>query len=247
MHDRRTAGGRGTAVRLKRLPAALLPAGVALALSVAAPAEAARPFFTEDADIIERGACEVEAVAAGQRARGASNEDAASAQLACGVGHASELALGAARLARGDDHWPALGIGGKTGLRPAAGGGPGVTLAYSLAGERLPGAAFRSTRAAASVVATTAVQSTLVHGNLGFAHDRVTHAGSATWAFAVEKTGERLDFGGEIFGESTRSAWVGAGGRYAFERDRLSLDASVAIRSNSARPRRASVGVTFAF
>jgi hypothetical protein len=208
---------------------------------------AARPFFTDDADVIKPGSCEIEIVQAAQWARAEPSERASSGQLGCGVGASTELTLAGLRLTRGQDDWPALIAGGKTGLLPVADGELGLALAYALTGEKLPGSEFRVTRGAASLVTTQTLGRTLVHGNFGFARDRVEGKNLPVWGMAVERIGTRFDYGGELYGESTRSAWLGAGARYAVLPDRFSIDASYAMRGNSARVRRATVGVTLAF
>jgi hypothetical protein len=229
------------------LAARVLAAFAALGPCAPAPALAARPFVTDDADVIKPGGCEIELVQAEQRAHDTEDEGSTSAQLSCGIGGNTELSLAGLRAKRGSEHWPAVAIGGKTALRPLAEGELGIAIAYTLLGEKLPGSEFRETRGLASLVATQSLGHVLAHANFGYAYDRIAHVGRAVWAFALEHTGERFDFGGEIFGESTRSAWLGAGARYAVLQDRLSIDASYAVRGNSSRARRATVGVTIAF
>jgi hypothetical protein len=213
----------------------------------AAPVFAARPFLTDDADVIKRGDCEVELVYATQSAHSLQSEGSTSAQLGCGVGLNTELSLAGLRVKRGSDDWPAVAVAGKTGLRPVADGALGVAVGYALLGEKQPGSEFKQTRAAVYLVATESLGNVLVHGNFGFAHDRIAHEGSTIWAVALEHTGERFDVGAEIFGESTRSAWLGVGARYAVLPNRLSVDTSYAIRGNSTRAQRATIGMVLAF
>ena len=248
MHDRGVdAGARKRLTCVRGRGVALVAVAALAGVLVGMPVFAARPFVTDDADVIKPGACEVELVHTEQRARMAPAERSSSAQLGCGVGASTELALAGQRTTRGSEHWPALVVGGKTGLRPVSEGDLGVAVAYSFVGEQLPSNAFKQSRAAASLIATESLGRVLVHGNLGFAHDRLVHANTTLWGLAVEKLGDRLDFGGEVFGENARSAWLGAGARYAVLPDRLSIDASYSVRSNSARARRATLGMTLAF
>jgi len=99
----------------------------------------------------------------------------------------------------------------------------------------------------ATLVATASFGQVLAHGNFGHTYDHTAHAGNTVWAFAMERLGERFDFGGELYGESTRTPWLGAGARYAVLPDRLSVDASYAVRMNSSRAKRATLGMTIAF
>jgi len=237
MHDDRT--GR---VRLARCAATAI--GL---LAICSGAHAARPFFTEDADIIQRGNCEVELVQVEQRARMTEAESGTSAQLACGVPASTELAVIGFRIRRGAEHWPGAGVGGKTGLQPVGDGALGVAIAYSLLAEKLPGASFQRSRSAISLVGTQTAGRMLFHGNVGFARDHFERENLVPWAAAAEHLGERFDFGGEVFAEGRRSAWLGAGARYAALPDRLSLDLSYAVRTNSARTRRATFGMTLSF
>ena len=216
-------------------------------LAICGGAHAARPFFTEDADIIQRGNCEIELVQAGQSAGGTEPDRITSAQLGCGLPASTELAVIGLRVGRGTEHWPAAGVGGKTGLQPVGDGALGVAIAYALLYEKLPGASYQRSRSAISLVGTQTAGHVLLHGNVGFARDHFARENLVPWAAAAEHLGERFDFGGEVFAEGSRSAWFGAGARYAALPDRLSLDASYAIRANSARSRRATIGMTLSF
>jgi hypothetical protein len=173
-----------------------------LAAVTAAPVFAARPFVTDDADVIQRGDCEVELVYARQHAHSMQSEGSSSAQLACGVGLKTELSLAGLRIQRGPDDWPAAAVGGKTALRPVADGGLGLAMSYLLLGEKQPASEFKQTRASVSLVATESLGRLLVHGNIGYAHDRIEHAAAAIWALALEHAGERFGFGAEVFGEA---------------------------------------------
>src|SRR5882672_5114965 len=157
MHDRgvdAAAGARKRLIRVRGSGVAVVAVAALAGMFAGMPAFAARPFVTDDADVIKPGACEVELVHTEQRARMAPAERSSSAQLGCGVGASTELALAGQRTRRGSEHWPVLLVGGKTGLRPVSEGDLGVAVAYSFVGEQLPGSAFKQTRAAASLVAT---------------------------------------------------------------------------------------------
>jgi hypothetical protein len=250
MHDRGVGGAGATLSRslcARVFAARGLATLAALGLDAGGPASAARPFVTDDADVITPASCEVELVQAAQLAHDAEREGSSSAQVSCGVGARTELSLAGLRFTRGSEHWPAIAIGGKTGLRPVAEGDIGVAVAYSLLGEKQPGSELRETRGLATLVATGSLGHILAHGNFGYTYDRIVHAGTAVWAFAMEHLGERFDFGGELYAEGTRSPWLGAGARYAVLRDRLSVDASYVVRMNSSHAKRATVGMTIAF
>lgn len=211
------------------------------------PALAGRPFATEDAGVLAQGKCELELFQVSQRARGAEAERSSTAQVGCGVAESTQLALAYARNRADGEHWPALSLVGKTALRPVADRDVGVALAYSLTGERLPGRETEFSGAALSLVGTEVRGATQFHANLGVRHDRVANDSATTWAFAMELPGERLDYGLELFGEDSRSAFVGAGLRIAAIAGRLALDGSYAIQANSGRERLITIGLKAAF
>ena len=95
MHDDRT-----DRARVARATAAAI--GL---LAICNGVHAARPFFTEDADIIQPGNCEIEVVLADQRAGGTDPESGTSAQLGCGLPASTELAVIGFRLRRDCKQW----------------------------------------------------------------------------------------------------------------------------------------------
>ena len=241
MHNRGVDRALGGALIHRSVMAALALLGAL----VSAPAIAARSFFTDYADVIEPHNCEMEFASTPQHARASENERSDSAPLACGVG--LQTGIAGARVSRGNDHWPAFAFVGKTALRRLDDGQLGVALAYSVVAEKLPGDDFKQSRASALLVATESRMPVLIHANLGVTHDRIVGSNTNLWAFAAEHVGERLGYGAEAFGEGTRSAWLGAGARYAVVPDRVILDTAFAARSNSSRARRATIGLTLAF
>lgn len=212
------------------------------------PAFAGRPFATEDAAVLERGACELESYAAYARSRADPSERSASVQLGCGAGLDTQLAVVAARFTTEDARHAIAGVTGKTALRPLTETDAGITVAYSLKGKRAPHSDLHHEESALSLVFTLPLDRRLVHANLGALRTESDKRTTGTYGFAVERLGERgLDYGLEVFGEFNASPWIGAGARYSVQPQKLFVDASFAVQTNSARSRQVTVGVKYAF
>ena len=101
------------------------PSIFALAALGAGPAWADRPLVSETADVIERGACQVEAAGATSRASGAPDVRELGAVFTCGVAFETQPALAYGRSRAGGIKEETLFLGAKTTLRAPDGGRPG--------------------------------------------------------------------------------------------------------------------------
>jgi hypothetical protein len=88
----------------------------------------------------------------------------------------------------------------------------------------------------------------MFHANLGLTRNHVEGRNAKVYAFAVERLGEQgIDVGGEVFGQSGESAWIGAGARYAIEAEKLWVDLSLAGQSGGSHARQVTLGLKVAF
>ena len=183
----------------------LLLAGAALAL----PALAARPLHTEDADVLGRGACEVE----GWTERLLVDEARATEhalQYGCGIGLRSQVALNASRARDGDERSRGLALVGKTRLWAGAGDHPaGLALAWGLQRARIDGDSWRHSATELNLAYSRPLPADLtLHVNLGHARDEQARQRSTSWGLALEHEGfGHLAPMAEFFGDDRSAAW----------------------------------------
>lgn len=223
-------------------------AGVLLAL-VASPAIAGRPFATEDAGVLTAGECELEAYALRQTAGDAPKETGWWVQPGCGVGYRTQLAFGGGRIKVEPDRYTAAALSGKSRLHELTDEQTGVALAYAVGGEKAPGRSFKhESTALAAVVSWPVAKDLLLHANLGWSRSQAERLTSTTWALALERAGDSgLDVGAEIYGDDRAAAWLGVGARYALRPQKVFVDFSWAVQTNSARAKLVTVGLKLAF
>ena len=209
---------------------------------------AGRPFTTEDAGVIDARNCELEAFGSHARAQSGPPERGAWAEVGCGIGFDTQLALGMGRFSSGYGSRSAAAALGKTALRRLSGDSFGMALAYTVDGSRTPGEPLRHTGSSASVVVSVPHGRTMFHANLGLTRNHVEGRNAKVYAFAVERFGEQgTDVGVEVFGQSGESAWIGTGARYAIEAEKLWVDFSLAVQSGGSHARQLTVGLKRAF
>lgn len=209
---------------------------------------AGRPITTEDAGVIDARNCELEAFGSHARAQTDPSERGAWAEVGCGIGFDTQLAVGMGRFNSVDGSRTAAAIAGKTALRALSEDSIGVALAYTIDGSRTPGEPLRHTGSSASVVVSVPHGRTMFHANLGLTRNHVEGRNAKVYAFAVERLGEQgTDVGVEVFGQSGESAWIGAGVRHAIEAGKLWVDLSFAVQSGGGHARQMTVGLKYAF
>jgi hypothetical protein len=221
----------------------------ALMLASMHVAHAGRPLQSEDAGVLDRGSCEVETALARLDPRGGERkEDAGYAQLACGVGGQTQIAL-APGFVRGDERANSLTMTGKTALRPLTDDQTGVLLAYSLVGTQPRDRGLHLSGSTARLVVTVPRGPWLIHTNVGVFHDHDSGRNTTLWAVAAERTEiGSLDLMAEIFGDDRdRAAWINAGLRWRVVDKRLAFDFSYGVQANGARARLATAGLKLLF
>jgi hypothetical protein len=220
----------------------------ALAISSTGTAWAGRPLQTEDAGVLGAGECEIESFAARERVRDEPTARALSAQVGCGIGLRSQLALAAARTRAAGEKVDDITLVGKTWLRELDDDDIGVTLAYALGATRLPGASLRHEATEVRAVVTVPRGDWQVHANAGWARSEADRLNSTIWGMAAERTGlGPVDLMAEVFGDDRSDPWLNAGLRWNAIPDRLNLDASYGVQMNSARARLLTVGFKLTF
>jgi hypothetical protein len=220
--------------------------------SLAAPAHAGRPLQTEDAGVLESGACEVEGFSARATAAGATAREH-SLQFGCGVGARTQLAIAIARGTDASASSRAVEVNGKTavwqGVAASDGEAPALTLAYALAWVRQSGDASRHAATDLNLAYSRALGGELMlHANLGHARDELARSRSTPWGLAIEHAG----FGAwapmaELFGDDRDAAWWSLGLRVTAMPEKLFVDASYGRQFASGRPTLWSVGFKLAF
>lgn len=218
--------------------------GAAL-LAAATSATAGRPLTTEDAAVLEAGACQLEAWI--DRSRVATQVNAVPA---CNFGLGVEWQLGAQRTREA----------GRSAMTEALFQGK---LAFVSVDEHpwgvglVAGALRRAQRETANgwgdpyaIVPLSfklGENENLLHLNLGWSRDRAERRNLTLWGLAVEvPVGERLALVAESYGENAREPWFRAGGRFAAIKDRLDFDLTFVARSGGAREERfVSLGLRY--
>ncbi|WP_156392131.1 MULTISPECIES: hypothetical protein [unclassified Roseateles] len=227
-------------------PPAALPT---LALLLAGAVQAARPLQTEDAPVMERGACEIEGLRAAAR-QGGERQRQTGLQLGCGIGWRSEIALQALRPRE-------LVLSGKTRLatHPVRDGDAQLTLAWSLA-QRHVQAGWRRSASGLVLVASAPLNGDwLMHANLGHQRDEVARLRSTTWGLAAEHNGlgedGRWQPMAEVVGDDRGRPWAHAALRVALLPERVFVDGSAGTQlrrqSGGRRARLATLGFKLAY
>lgn len=220
----------------------------ALTLAFAGPTWAGRPLATEDADVLGRGDCEWESFAARESASGAPSARTLATQVGCGFGARSQAAVAYGRNRFAGETTPVGALVGKTALLPREGEGLGLTLAWGLGWQRLPGSSWKHEDSALNLVATRSFADRFTaHANLGWTRSESERRNSTTWNAALEWSAtDRLDAMGEVYGDNRGRPWLGLGARHAFG-ERLSVDASWSVQNDRPRVRLWTVGFKLGF
>lgn len=213
------------------------------------PAWAGRPLATEDAGVLGRNECEIESYAG--RVRGGNDPGVSTrwAQLGCGIGRDTQLAFGAGVENADADRSAIAALTGKTFLRELTDEQTGFTLAYALFGAQEPGNRFKHDATELKAVVSIPNGGWLLHANLGVHHSQTTKNYSTVWGLAAERTGAvgPVDLMTEIVGDDRTAPWVQVAARWTVIPERLYLDSSWGVQTNSARSKQATVGLRIAF
>lgn len=212
-------------------------------------AMAGRPLVTEDAAILEPRSCELEAFAVRATESGSPATQGGSAQVGCGMGWRSQVALGTAQLRSDGQTERSYTLGGKTALHELS-NGAALTLAWGITGVKPPAGRFEhETTYLNGVMSHPLSAQTKVHANLGWSASRSADASTTNWALALEHAlGAGVDLMAETFAtDRDRSPWLQAAVRWAVRPEQLFLDASWGFQTRSSRPKALTLGLKLAF
>jgi hypothetical protein len=215
-------------------------------LILSSPAWAGRPLVTEDAGVLNRGECELESFA------GRTREPTVRlqwVQVGCGTGFNTQLAVGAGREKSDEGRATTGALTGKTFVRELTDEQAGFVFAYTLAGAKQHSDSFGHENTELKAVVTVPRGDWLFHGNLGWERSHVERSTHTLFALAVERSGALgpVDLMAEVFGDDSEAAWVQLGARWAVIPERVFIDGSWGIQTNSERSKQVTVGVKFAF
>lgn len=212
----------------------------------ATAAQAGHPLLSEDAGVLERGSCEVEAVAAS--AGGGAREHALG--LACGLGHDAQWSLAAARARAGGATAKGLALGGKLGLWKQ--GDAALVLAPTLVWDD-DGTGWRSAALDLNLVYSRPLaEDWTLHANLGHARDRRADQSATGWSLALEHAG--VEAAGltwapmaDLAGDDHGAPFWNLGLRVTLAADKAWLGLSYARQLDAGRARLATLGLKIAF
>lgn len=221
------------------------------ALALTLPAFAGRPLQTEDAGVLDRGACELEGAHQRLRVAGETGTDHG-LTANCGIGFASQLGLGLSWARAGGERSRSGAVGGKTGLWADEGdGAPALTLAWGVGTDRDDGRWRRGDHFAKLVASAGAGPGTL-HLNLGHVREREARRHLTTWNLAWEHEGHAvggltLAPMGEVFGDDRGDRWWNLAARLTLVPDRIFVDVSYGRQISGAKARLLTAGFKLTF
>jgi hypothetical protein len=198
----------------------------------AGSAHAARPFFTDDARIVDRGHCQIETFQKSQRAYAGSE---VWFMPACNP-FGAELTLGRNRIE--DEHNTVLQAKFLLKRLEDTGG-----AAYAFAIGRFGGDPYVN-----GIASYAFGQRIVLHANLGLIHNRVPDTNRETWGIGTEipLTG-RWTAAAETFGQQGDTPTQHVGLRYALVPKRVQIDTTVGHQSADPVKRFTSLGLRLLF
>lgn len=220
---------------------------VVLAAAASSTAFAGRPLATEDAGVLEPGACELEPSFTRVKSAGQS-ERASVMQVACGTPWRSQFSANVQRVSAEGQSSTGFGLGGKTGLLGGESAPVALTLAYGVNIATLArGGGRRLTDGFVNLVASSEVaKNVTVHANLGALHVREPRSNATTWNLAGEwAVGGGIDLVAEAYGNNRDERWAGAGARYTA--GSWSFNAALARMSSEPKASLLTAGAKFNF
>jgi hypothetical protein len=226
------------------------PAAALALLLAASGAHAGRPMATEDAGVLDRGACELESFLARVTASGQPSARALSLQLGCGFGYDSQLALAVAEAKAGGLKARSTTLLGKTALNAPANNTTAFTLAWGLAWAKPDGGSNEHEVTFLNGVATHPLSSSLkLHANLGWSRSESAKASTTNWNLGLEKSyAGGIDAMAEIYATDRDDApWVQLAVRWAAIPDKLFIDGSWGLQTGSGSAKQMTVGLKVPF
>ena len=224
--------------------------GLVVGLVCGSAAQAGRPLQTDDAGVLDRGACEMEAFAARVSIAATRKRQV---QMGCGLGLSTQLALATGSQRAEGERTQTVSLAGKTELLqgPAAAAGPShvLTFAYTVDWARGSGQSWRHATSDLKLIYSGPLASEFtLHANIGSGRDEQARRGHASWALAVEHGGWRnVALMTEVFGDDREPPWWNVGLRWAVLPDRWFADLSYGRQVAGSRPRLLTMGSKLVF
>ena len=228
----RTVRRGAPAGALRRTLRACAAAALAVvAMTLPAPARAARPMITDDARLVDPKACQVESWMRVNRGRA----DELWAIPSCNPTGNLELALGGSLLRDGSGLSTGNSLAqAKTLFRPLVPNGFGWGLAVGIAHDPAIGTTANlidNLYAYVPASLSLADDAVVLHLNLGALHDRHAHVTRGTWGLGTEvRLFGRTQLIAETFGESGSRPFGHAGLRIWLIPDHLQVDTTLGLR-----------------
>lgn len=198
MNDFGAAPAKGLLVAKLRRAAALGATAAALAQA----AQAAPPLATEDADVLGARSCELEASAARAGAARAN-----SAQLGCGVGLRSQLAVGHARESSAGTPARETAVSGKTSLWQSDDAGFGLALAWTRSARHQADEPSERSSSVNLVASGPLADHLTVDANLRWGRSHADRQNRTAWNLAATlPLDARVDAVAELYGDDRHSA-----------------------------------------
>lgn len=230
-----------------RIASVLAYGVIVLSLLVFSEARGERPLQTEDAGVLDPGACQLQSAFA-RVGEGGMYERGGYAQFGCGISKGTQVQLAAGQSRSGGSRVDSLVFTGKTAVIALTDDRPGLSIAYSIQGAQSAAQSMRFTQATIKAVYSEPVGAWLVHGNIGWARDLEGRRDSMLWNVAVERPALRaFDWVAELYGDDRVPAWAGTGGRWWLVDKRIWVDASYALQLGATRSRLLTVGISGLF
>ncbi len=200
-------------------------------------ANAGRPLATEDASILEPGACQLELWV--DRSREARDAWAAPA---CNFGGGIEWQVAGARtFEQGRGALSAALVQAKTVFRSVDDSPWGI--GFIAGATRFPRRETETGWGDPYVLVPASMKigegDNLVHANIGWLRDRSGQRNLTLWGVAFEAPmGESLTLLGETYGENSRNPFLRIGGRINAVKDQLDFDLTYVVRQGGTRAER---------
>lgn len=221
-----------------------------MAWLAAGAAHAGRPLQTDDAGVLDAGACEIEGAHERLRVSGVTARDTALA-FYCGFGWGSQTGIATSRAHADGGSASGTAVGGKTRVWNAGDGGPALTVAWSLAWARVDGS-WRHAEDVARLVWSMPAGPGTLHLNVGHARDRIVRTSSSPWGVAWEHGG--LQAGGltlapmaEVYGDGRGGQAWNVALRATLVPERFYLDGSYGRQTGGVGGRLVTVGFKVTF
>lgn len=212
-------------------------------------AHAGRPFTTDDAGVLEAGACELESYYHRDTTPDVPAVSGWWVQPGCGYGLRSQVSLGFGRDRSEGEHIDAYAVLGKTWIKALTDDSFGVAVGYSAGWAKQPGESNRFDTTTLNGIVSVPAGPLLLHANLGWSRSRIDETTATTWGVLAEWVGllGPVDAGLEAFGDDHAAPWLQIGLRWPVVKERMNLDASWGKQTGDAKTKVWSVGLKFMF